>query len=234
VVPSGAGSGQTRIVLGPDLPPPLDTYLLGGLYPITAAIIFYGSDADSYMWQGIVDAAGEIHVLTGAVVDGVVNEVGIGNPAGFDIISNHSTNKTKLNLYPNWIDSSVAAWQPIYGSDPTDSTFKDLWNPNIQFSGGPGWSGTLKTRQLASPPFTHQVLGSLVMGGTKANGTTIATIPLASRRPVTAQDIPCSNNNVVAGGESPHLNIQPDGRVICYGFTAATVGFANGFYSTDW
>lgn len=232
IIPSGAGSDKARIVIGPDIPAPLKTYLWGGIFPPIAAIIYYKANGD-YAFQALFDVTDRVVVLYGTVIAGAVIETGIGNPAGFGLISNSSNDKTMFTIAADTVDPGDSAFLPINATDPDDSTFIDVWNPKISFAAGPGWSGSVKIRHVASPPNTFQVYGSLVMGGTKANATVIGNLLDANRRPATAADIPCSNNNVVAGGESPHLNFQPDGRVICYGFTAATVGFANGFYSTD-
>lgn len=233
VIPSGAVSGQARIVIGPDLPPPLSTYQYQGSFPIIGAILYYNT-ADSYAWQGLVDAGGTIVTINGAVKSGVMIEISAGQPAGYNFQALF-TGQTVFELDVNAVvPSAQTAFGPIYGANPNSYLAPDAWGVNIVFAPAAGWAGSLKTRQLASPPNTHQVYGGIAMGGgVRANGTVIANITQANRRPITACDIPCSNNNVVGGGETPHLNIQPDGRVLCYGFTASTVGFANGFYSTD-
>jgi len=85
VLPPGALPGQTRIVIGPDLPPPLDTYLVAGLYPYNDGIIFYSATPtdDDYLFLCQVQFPGTHQVHFGAVINGAVSEVSTGNPRAF-------------------------------------------------------------------------------------------------------------------------------------------------------
>jgi hypothetical protein len=83
-LPSNAGPGQARIVIGSPLPPPLTTYHFasaGG--PIaTAGIIFYqGTPADNdYTFLVIVKFPGELLLKQGSVLAGAVIECDPGTP----------------------------------------------------------------------------------------------------------------------------------------------------------
>jgi hypothetical protein len=75
-LPSNAIPGQARLVIGADLPPPLDTYTtLNG--PYVAALIFYSQGDDTtYSYIGVVeDSLTQLtivhwgHVVSGAVVE---------------------------------------------------------------------------------------------------------------------------------------------------------------------
>lgn len=84
VLPAGAGPGTPKIVLGPDLPPPLKTYLFYGSIPPTAGIVFYGTFPadDTYTFLVLVQAANFVDVVIGHVVAGVMVELRAGFPAG--------------------------------------------------------------------------------------------------------------------------------------------------------
>lgn len=84
-LPGDAAPGSPRLVLGPDLPPPLDTYLFAGAAdPAVSAIIWYagitGDDDYSFLAQVVVGAA--IAVWFGHVIGGAVVETRPGLPTG--------------------------------------------------------------------------------------------------------------------------------------------------------
>lgn len=82
VLPWGASTGTPRIVLGTDLPPPLNTYLYLGLYSIRAAIIFYGAGASTYNFLALLETGGgALTLVEGGVVGGAVIE----NPSGIPV-----------------------------------------------------------------------------------------------------------------------------------------------------
>lgn len=78
--PSTSGPGQARFVLGTQLPPPLNTYVVDtslGSTTYKAAIIIYGTDVDTYQYIGLLaDNAipNLFNVHWGAVVNGAVVE----------------------------------------------------------------------------------------------------------------------------------------------------------------
>lgn len=86
ILPYGAGAGMPRLVLGPDLPPPLNTYIVPGYSTTYAAgFIFNGSgDDSSYCYLCTLDtnstAQSVIHV--GQVVNGQV----VQNGGGFALV----------------------------------------------------------------------------------------------------------------------------------------------------
>lgn len=89
-LPPSAGPGDARIVIGPDLPPPLDTYTWAGLR-YTGAIIFYSQGDDTtYSYLGVVEdnAVATTDVHWGSVVSGVVVETTPGQPAALDRFAN--------------------------------------------------------------------------------------------------------------------------------------------------
>jgi hypothetical protein len=85
VLPPGALPGQTRLVIGPELPPPLDTYLVAGLYPYNTGIIFYSATPtdDDFLFLCQVQFPSTHQVHFGAVVDGAVSEIAAGVPRTF-------------------------------------------------------------------------------------------------------------------------------------------------------
>jgi len=87
-IPSNAGPGDARIVIGTDLPPPLDTYVVQPFNrQFAAAIIFYSGTFgdDDYSFIGNINAGGPfVGLYIGAVINGVIieREIGTGFPSG--------------------------------------------------------------------------------------------------------------------------------------------------------
>lgn len=86
-VPEGAGPGEVRIVIGVELPPPLDTYLYKGVSRFAGAILFRQETDDEFLFIGLVnnEAGGTETGLTiqlGGVRNGVVVEDNPGEPSG--------------------------------------------------------------------------------------------------------------------------------------------------------
>src|SRR3990172_8873689 len=83
-----------------------------------------------------------------------------------------------------------------------------------------GWTGTFKYRTIVAPAGSLQLYINCTPG-TKANGTTLATLPVGFR-PASQFDIFAACDVTVAGGQSPHLNITAGGVVTCWGLSSAT------------
>lgn len=83
VLPAGALPGTPRTVIGPDLPPPLDTYLFGGTTRASSAIITYGNSVNSYQFLAFIPGTTTASVYwMGWVRNGVVQEFSAGIPYG--------------------------------------------------------------------------------------------------------------------------------------------------------
>ena len=96
-----------------------------------------------------------------------------------------------------------------------------------------GWTGTLRYRLLASPAAGVQISSGNLTPGTKADGTTVLTLP-AGYRPATATDLVCAVNAMAgATAQSPHFAIATTGVVTCWGWGSATGGSVNGIIPTD-
>lgn len=92
-IPTSAGPGDTRVVFGGELPPPLDTYTfssVSGTYRYASAIIFYrgGGNDDNYEYIAAIEQlTGAITAVLwhqGAVVNGAVVESSAGVPDVFE------------------------------------------------------------------------------------------------------------------------------------------------------
>lgn len=88
-LPPTAGPGEARIVIGPDLPPPLDTYVILGGDTFAGGIIWYSDDPTppldtTYTYECVI--ANGLGTFTGVhrgwVVGGAVVEVSAGQPMG--------------------------------------------------------------------------------------------------------------------------------------------------------
>ena len=82
--PDGALPGQPRTVIGPDLPPPLNTYLFFGTTLADSGIIFYQATAsnDDYNFLVHIGAGSEATLILGHVLNGAVLERAAGFAAG--------------------------------------------------------------------------------------------------------------------------------------------------------
>lgn len=121
VIPPGAGPGEARIVIGPDLPPPLDTYTFSGGQTYASGIIFYADGSDTtYTYLCVVEDTTDqdIAIHFGHVNGGVVVEESPGvpqtirwlveNPAGFQAFS-VNTDQVNLTALVNGISLTASA-----------------------------------------------------------------------------------------------------------------------------
>ena len=96
-LPSNAGPGEARIVIGPDLPPPLDTYVVQPFNRhFVAAIIFYSGTPsdDDYIFMAVASPGALTAMYNGIVINGTVIERinGAGFPAGWVLETPGNTN----------------------------------------------------------------------------------------------------------------------------------------------
>lgn len=93
VIPAGAQPGTSRIVITPDLPPPLKTYMFGGLDLADGGIIMYTASPGDNTYQFIVHVPNATlsSIYMGSVVAGVVIDDGSNNPAGLEYAVNLAT-----------------------------------------------------------------------------------------------------------------------------------------------
>jgi len=98
-----------------------------------------------------------------------------------------------------------------------------------------GWGGFIEVARVAGIPGGWQLVG-IPTPGTKTNGTTIGQLPAGiGCFPGRAQGFSGVDCDVtVAGGQSPHLAVNTDGTLVCFGLGSANVVEISGFYSVDW
>lgn len=114
VLPPDAGPGQARIVIGPDLPPPLDTYIPSGSFPtatgLAGGFIFYSEGDDTtyvYFVDVEDDAAQQVAgAIIGFVVNGsVVERTGSpGVPMGIVLDANNGVTQPVITLTADILD----------------------------------------------------------------------------------------------------------------------------------
>lgn len=129
----------------------------------------------------------------------------------------------------------VYAGQIVYAADVQDhETRLDSIDGTLVWSNATlvaGWVGTFKYRTIVAPANSLQLYISCTPG-TKANGTTLTTLPVGYR-PNSQFDIYVACDVTVAGGQSPHLNIATTGAVTCWGLSSATTCGFNGIVTLD-
>jgi hypothetical protein len=107
VIPFGAPASAPQIVIGGDLPPPLDTYLFLGTTKADAAILFLeGGASNTFNFIAHVATAGNSYIWIGAVRNGAVVEATTGRPAGesFRITDSGSAGALRLHLTSSGIE----------------------------------------------------------------------------------------------------------------------------------
>lgn len=125
-IPAGAGPGQARIVIGSQLPPPLDTYVPDGVYSFAtglsgAVIIYSQGDDEQYVFiAGVEDGAGpEIGgLIIGFVSGGVVMEYTPGTPLAVMWKQLGVANTAEIITRANAINM-LAAQNVLIGADDT-------------------------------------------------------------------------------------------------------------------
>lgn len=249
VIPTGAVSGQTRIVIGPDLPAPLDTYLFYGSHPAVAAIIYYSTAVDTYQFTAIVPIGSGHYLIQGYVYNGVVDEIAnnVNYPAGITYEANSHTN-SNIDLNGNVINLRTAggftvgdantdtlllaasqtgvfaAGHGVFAEDPNNLGFKEVWHP-VTFQNG--WAnfnvagGQFGTVQYrrVASPAESVQLTGVAKPGTLTSGTVIFNLPLGNRPPASRR-IPVYANKPTASGESPAVDVLTNGDVVVLGSLA--------------
>lgn len=109
----------------------------------------------------------------------------------------------------------------IYGGKPSSSNV-ETWN-NLTFANG--WTGSFRYMRVASPA-KHVVIDCALTPGTKADGTTIGTLPVGYR-PTAGKDVVTVAAPQVTT-QSPHFNITTGGAINCWGWGSASSGGGSG------
>lgn len=185
-LPPSAGPGEARIVIGPDLPPPLDTYTWAGLR-YSSAIIFYGEGLpdDTYSYIAVVEDttpfSTEVH--WGHVAAGVVEEVTPGQPAVlnrfaspgsvghfvdatgalFNILSGFTVGAATAQINTSVITSLTSALLRVTG--PTEFIGTITWQNAL---GGPA-AISVDATDNAAMSGTNVAYGATMTGGIAGN-----------------------------------------------------------------
>lgn len=227
VLPWGASVGTARLVLGPDLPAALAAYRFQGVARYVSAIIFYNGSVndDSYLFVAEVpqqtSAPGGYELHFGAVLNGVVQEVSVGNPQGWQLGLDYG-GFTYTRLQTLLTEADLSAWTPINAVLPGTTAGQESWHTLPLAAGWTGAAGdTLQYRLVASPPSTVQMHGNLV-AGTKADATTIGTLPVDYRPNVASDIIANAFGGALGGAQIPHVNIRTDGQIQIFGIGTST------------
>lgn len=109
VLPAGSPPGTARIVIGSDIPSPLDTYqfetpLASGLFlKADAALIFYEGTPSDDDYNFIVHATDSLPsrsmIIIGSVLNGAVNQIGPNHAQGLYCSFSGATNDGELGLF---------------------------------------------------------------------------------------------------------------------------------------
>lgn len=246
IIPTGAQTGP-RIVVGTDIPSVLGTWGAANNVTFTAVFLIYWNDTDFFfeatgtfigqqcVFTGTYDTTNSVYVQdrildTGA---GAIDKR-FGSYALNAFQELWTTQQIKVRVGDGSqindllvANCDVQVLGSVYALTAINTV--ETWHTLTLAS---GWTGTLKYRLVPTPAKCVQLVSGTLTAGTKANGTTIGTLP-AGYRPITAQDVSGTCDNVVAGGQSPHFNITAAGAINCFGMTAATFAAMNCLISLD-
>lgn len=120
-LPFNAGAGQARIVIGPSMPAPLDTYTTSdGRYQ--AGIIFYSNfDDTTYTYICVVAGSGGFtRVDLGQVLSGAVQEETAGTPSAITLYAAGSGQPTIKNILASAINIRTSVGALILRGDSVD------------------------------------------------------------------------------------------------------------------
>lgn len=176
---------------------------------------------------GVGSATSQIILLTDS------HDGGASQPANITFLSTDiffNLNKANTTQTHVRLDTTGVLAPAGYAPNPSvGMTSVDNWNTLSLVN---GWSGTFKYRAVMSPANCIQLLSTTLTAGTKADGTTIGTLPLGWR-PSQNFDVLCSVNGTVSGGQNPHFAVGSTGVISCWGWANATTGMVNGLVATD-
>ena len=241
IVPSDALPGQSRIVLGPDVPSELTAYYNTNAITLEVVILFFGVNL-GYGYIGVTSTGS---LVRGAVTDNLqVSEVdnlnysigqiaslayGAYNPqtitytAGSVISIIEGTKGSRSTSFrsgvPLYLQSAgvVESWNAL--------SYLNGWTNATSLTAG-------QYRKVVSPPNTVQMVGALTPSVTNSNGTQIATMPVGYR-PTNVITVPVSCDVTVSGGQSPHFDIESTGAVKVWGLASATLVSFDFTYPVD-
>jgi hypothetical protein len=120
----------------------------------------------------------------------------------------------------------------LYGTSPANG-LAEPWNA-LTFQNG--WANvgapftTGHYRLVASPANSVQIVGVFNPGATKADGTTIATLP-TDYHPISTNINPVYVNTMTT--QSPSFELDTSGNVKCFGCSSATSVFVNAMFPLD-
>lgn len=152
VLPGGSRPGTARIVIGPDLPPPLDTYALAFARIIAANIVWYGTDPTGTDGDFIADLLVEYpspppvisEIIRCHVIGGAVVEYAPGFPMGQVWHSSAGAAQLRYTTVADTID--MTSTQTLALSGDTSASLVGLGNGRLVIDS----AGTL----LTTPPNT--------------------------------------------------------------------------------
>jgi hypothetical protein len=250
-IPSGAQTGSSRIVIGPDVPDALKTFHPYGVDSmVTSAILFYDQapNTDTYVFLANVENVGGYQSFwIGSVTNGVVNKT-VGSslyPFGLEIrntgddVTAHFHGRfgvdpvfgdsfndklVMANVEPT-ADVAIFTRLKTFQAGSIDQGSAETWHtPTLQN----GWSSfgsgyvPARYRLIASPPDSMQIEG-LIGGGTATPGTVLFNLPVGYR-PAYAQRtlLYAFGGGLNISTETVAAEIATNGDVTLRGSTNAT------------
>jgi hypothetical protein len=179
-LPSTAGPGQARTVIGPDIPAELQAYYENGGAPffqtVIAAELFY-DDNNDYMYVAHVQS------LIGDLQPGLAIGSSINLVVAQRFFIDGTTNDTSMSTNLNYVN-------PTTGDD-INGFFTDITTFNGWTNGVVG-NARFSTRLVPSPSNSAQIIGRIT-GGTTTSGIKVGNVA-AQFRPTKQIQFPVTNN----------------------------------------
>lgn len=171
-LPFNAGPNTSRIVIGPTLPPPLDTYVtVNG--PYQAGIIFYGTGDDTtYTYMCVIDNAGfgaynEVHI--GQVLGGFVQEESPGVPSAISLFGAPSGVPTVRDMR----GAAVAMYASVGAAIVSGATSASVGSGGNQVSVDPSGVLVQAGSQVSVDPSGVVVLAGTSQVGVSPSGVVV-------------------------------------------------------------
>jgi len=223
-IPNGATTGP-RIVIGNDIPADLTAWAAGiGGVTINNIFLFYLNNTDYYfMGLGTFTALpcffeGVSSAARGPYVTHRVLDLRGSGGAVEERLGSYALNTTQMIFR---IQQTATQFG---GSYINDDMHTDIF-PWTALTPQSGWSGNLKFRTVGSPDFTAQICSTNMTGGTKADGTTVFTLPFSM---AASQDIPINCfGGTISTSQPPHINISAAGVATIWGLGTSTTWTVN-------
>lgn len=256
-IPSTAATGQARIAIGNQIPAVLQSWGTTNNVVFSAVVLeYFGFLGDAFKFnavgqfqsapcyfEGTWDSGNGVYILRRDAITGTgfINSF-IGSQALNTFTLQYQFLQTVVQVLDNGngnsgVQISGSLTQTVNTPGRVDAIFNGAVQAWQAMSLVNGWANqgagdvSAQFRLVAAPSNEVEVIGS-VSGGTNANGTTIATLPVGYR-PVTVQSIVIFATNTTTPTQVPRMALTTAGQLQIVNCTTAGQIIFHGLFSLD-